>query len=499
VSVTTPTRRIGRALPLIAALGLVLATAPPASASEPLRIVSQDPYVNPDSYHRTEVEPDTYAFGSTIVSTFQVGRYFDGGASNNGWATSTDGGASWTRGFLPGTTGFSDPPGPWDRFTDPAVAYDALHDVWMINSLAMDDDFGAEGDAIVVNRSTDGGLTFDEPVIVDDTGGGEFFDKNWITCDNWPDSPFYGRCYTQWDDFGQGNQLEMEYSSNGGLTWTTSVTPGSSVIGGVPVAQPNGTVVVPIDNGFASQVQSFTSTNGGVSYTGPFLISSISDHDPAGNLRSIPLPSSDVDEAGEVYVVWQDCRFRAGCSANDIVMSTSTNGTTWSAPLRIPIDPTNSGIDHVIPGIAVEVGTSGASAHLGLTYYYYENTSCTESNCRIHVGFISSSNGGASWSAPTDVAGPFKLTWFPFTSQGYMVGDYISTSFAPNGLAYPVVAIGRRGTCDLGNVTSCRVPMAAPRDGLAPLSGGGVTPAGLDRPIPGHHSDHPANVLLSSN
>src|SRR5216117_1880490 len=62
------------------------------AASEPQTQLSTDPYTNPDSQHKTEVEPDTFAFGNTIVSTFQVGRFFNGGASNIGWATSTDSG-----------------------------------------------------------------------------------------------------------------------------------------------------------------------------------------------------------------------------------------------------------------------------------------------------------------------------------------------------------------------------------------------------------------------
>ena len=38
------------------------------------------------------------------------------------------------------------------------------------------------------------------------------------------------------------------------------------------------------------------------------------------------------------------------------------------------------------------------------------------------------------------LAGPMCLIWLPRTSQGLMVGDYISTSFA-NGIAYPVFAV----------------------------------------------------------
>jgi hypothetical protein len=92
-----------RPLPILVALVIVL-TAVPALAVA-LTMVSQDPYTNAASQHQTEVEPDTFAFGNTIVSAFQVGRVFGGGAANIGWATSTNGGQSWTNGFLPATTG----------------------------------------------------------------------------------------------------------------------------------------------------------------------------------------------------------------------------------------------------------------------------------------------------------------------------------------------------------------------------------------------------------
>src|SRR5437867_3549359 len=93
-------------------IGLALLFAGLAGASSELVRLSTDPYTNATSQHRTEVEPDTFAFGSTIVAAFQVGRFFDGGASNVGWATSTDGGATWSRGFLPATTSFATPAGP---------------------------------------------------------------------------------------------------------------------------------------------------------------------------------------------------------------------------------------------------------------------------------------------------------------------------------------------------------------------------------------------------
>src|SRR5437588_3141469 len=66
--------------------------------------LSRDPYTNSTSKHQTEVEPATYAYGLTIIAAFQAGRFRDRGASNIGWATSTDGGMTWKNGFLPGTT-----------------------------------------------------------------------------------------------------------------------------------------------------------------------------------------------------------------------------------------------------------------------------------------------------------------------------------------------------------------------------------------------------------
>src|SRR5205814_5079718 len=98
--------------------------------------ISSDPYTNSTSQHQTEVEPDSYSNGSTIVSATQVGRFNDGGASNIGWATSTDNGATWHGGFLPNITVHATPAGPFDRVSDPSVTYDASNKHWMISSIA---------------------------------------------------------------------------------------------------------------------------------------------------------------------------------------------------------------------------------------------------------------------------------------------------------------------------------------------------------------------------
>ncbi len=478
-------------------LVVLLAIPAAALANVALTQVSSDPYTNTTSFHATQVEPDTFSFGSTIVAAFQSGRFSDGGASNIAWATSTDGGSTWTNGFLPGLTTFSSPAGPYNRATDPAVAFDARHNVWLVNSLGLTvSGTNVKGKAVVVNRSVNGGTTWGNAVTVATAGKSNDFDKNWIACDNTPSSPFYGNCYVQWDDFGHGNQLKMSRSSDGGLTWSASRVPKNvGVIGGQPVVQPNGTVIVPLDNASETAVGAVVSTDGGANYSSPVTITSITSHNEAGNLRSGPLPSAEIDGAGKVYVVWSDCRAIAQCTANDIVMSTSTDGVTWSPVVRIPIDSVTSGVDHFLPGLAVDPGTSGSTAHLGLTYYYYPNTNCTVSTCQLDIGFVSSPDGGATWTAPTQLAGPFALNTLPLTNQGYMVGDYISTSFA-GGTAHGVFALGNTvagKTCTLGDVTSCNEPMYTPASGLSAAAA--ATNAAQSTPAVSG-SNHPSNVFL---
>ena len=125
-----------------------------------------------------------------------------------------------------------------------------------------------------------------------------------------------------------------------------------AVIGGQPLVQPSGKVIMPIQQ--ASKIVSFASTNGGTSYTGPTTIATLSYHTVAGNFRGAPTISAGIDSTGKVYAAWQDCRFIANCTANDIVYSSSADGTTWSAVTRIPIDATTSGVDHFLPGLAVD-------------------------------------------------------------------------------------------------------------------------------------------------
>ena len=396
-----------------------------------LRQVSADPFTNPGDQHATQVEPDTFAHGRTVVAVFQTGRNFAGGSSDIGFSVSRNGGRTWPiKGFLPLLTRQSSPPGPYARASDPAVAYDEKHDTWLISSLLLGGPLG--GSDLGISRSSDGGRHWSAPSIIP-ARGTQDFDKNWIVCDNGERSPFLGHCYSTWDDFGHLNRLLSATSVDGGKTWSPP-TPTADLtlgIGGQPVVQPNGTVIVPTDNLVETQVLAYRSTDGGATWAANVLVSDIRQHRVAGGLRTDALPSAEIDEDGTVYVAWQDCRFRAACSANDIVLSRSTDGVNWTAPSRVPIDAVSSAVDHFIPGLAVDPHRKGGKTRLALTYYFYPQANCTAASCQLEVGFISSADAGATWSTPSTLThAPMTLSWLPATTQGVMVGDYISTSFA---------------------------------------------------------------------
>ncbi len=184
---TRSVRALALAVPATAATILLL-TAGTAYANVAVTMVSSDPFTDAQAQHRTEVEPDTYSFGNTIVAAFQIGRVFGGGASDTGFATSNDRGVTWVHGSLPGIT--RNVGGIYDRASDAAVAFDARHNVWLISSLAL----RSGSTDVLTSRSTDGGRTWSRPIT---TATGSL-DKNWIVCDNTSTSPFFGHCYTEY-------------------------------------------------------------------------------------------------------------------------------------------------------------------------------------------------------------------------------------------------------------------------------------------------------------
>jgi hypothetical protein len=391
------------------------------------RRLSVDPYANADSQHETAVEPDSASWGDTVVAVYQLGRRDAGGAASNiGSSVSHDDGRTWTRSLLPATTVNASPPGPELAASDPVVAYDAAHSVWIATTLTIESNFSH----VFTTRSTDG-EHWASPV---DAAGGPILDKDWIACDNGTTSPFHGRCYLEYTD-DQKNITVSQFSTDGGQTWSTPVRAGNVLVGTQPVVQPNGTLVVVAgnytdENALTGSMVALRSTDGGVTFS-TFTVSDLhaADNSP---MRAISLPSVESDSNETIYATWSDCRFRSPCSKNDLVLSTSTDGMTWTAPVRV-----TAGTDTFIPGLAADPAHPG---RLAIVYAHYYGT-CTRAPCTLGMSIVQSENAGKTWSAPQRLdAQPFSTDWIPRAEGGRMAGDYFSTPYAGSRVV-PVFAL----------------------------------------------------------
>ncbi len=97
------------------------------------------------------------------------------------------------------------------------------------------------------------------------------------------------------------------------------------VTGVLPVVLPNGRLVLAFWSGRTGMV-SVTSGDGGVTLDPPVTISPLRARETRP-FRAPPLIAAEVDQTGGVVAVWQDCRFDTDCSANDVVLSRSPDGT----------------------------------------------------------------------------------------------------------------------------------------------------------------------------
>jgi hypothetical protein len=114
-----------------------------------------------------------------------------------------------------------------------------------------------------------------------------------------------------------------------------------------------------------------------------------------------------------------------------MVLSTSADGLTWSAPARIPLAPASSGESFFIPGLAADPAHPG---RLGLVYAYFHAGSCNGNgaarSCLLGIGFAQSRDAGKTWSVQRLDTQPFSTAWASRSEGGRMIGDYFAVSFA---------------------------------------------------------------------
>ena len=374
------------------------------------RRIAFDAATTPGSQHRTIVEPSAAGDGQTVVAVFQSARIVDGGAGAIGWATSVDGGVTWRRGLLPdsGAT----------RVSDPVVARDRVHGLWIASVLAL---FPEE--TRLLTYSSPDGLAWNAPIAAAAATPLPreliAFDKEWVACDNGLTSPHLGACYLAYTDINGGN-LGVRTSLDGGATWSaaaTIATPGSNApVGAIPTPTADGTVVVVYLTGDVGTINAATSVDGGATFGPTVQVASVALHTTP--LRVPPLPSVALTTQG-VSVVWPDCGAHFGCTSNDIVLSTSSDGAAWSAPRVIA-----GGGDYLTPTI----GASGDSA--AVLAYVRQPGAC----CKLGVRLFRSSDGGTTWGQPTRLdAQPMDSAWLARSLDGFdtvgFLGDYTAVAF----------------------------------------------------------------------
>jgi hypothetical protein len=420
---------------------LVLLAAPAGAGTG--RSIFTDPLTEAPGQHATAVEPDTFAWGNTVVAVFQVGRRTDGGADAIGWATSTDRGATWRSGLLPALTpAGGGGPTPFTHASDPVIAYDAVHRVWLAGVLALGPEVrGDPVSALLVSRSGDG-MTWSAPVTVSPSPGHFAHDKNWTACDAWPGSPFAGRCYTAWSAADGEGEVLVSASSDGGLTWSApAVATGENAVGAQPVARPDGTLVMPYLTG--TRIESVRSRDGGRTFE-PAVRVAEAPFSPVGLFRALPLPSVEVAGDGRVWAAWSDCRFQPACepgrSTNDVALASSADGRVWSALRRVPLGRPDVELDYVIPGLAVDRATRGRRTRLAVVSYVL-GPDCAGRSCGVAAASVVSSNSGENWTAPATLASSTTLNDAPSAGSQKMLADYLSASWLAGGFAVSVATI----------------------------------------------------------
>jgi hypothetical protein len=375
-----------------------------------------------------------------------VGAWIQGPAVGHVSATSFDGGLNWETIVIPGLSACSGEDA-YARASDPWLAFAANGDLYSV-ALSIAEPGMDEVDAIVVNKSVDGGRSWSAPIPVS-TRKGE--DKPSIAAD--PVDPCIVHVgWTRFNDDAAGETFHSR-TTDCGQSWSqpqvifTNDPPGG---GAQFVVLPDGTTLAFFEVQLEGAIYVMRSMDEGETW----------QDEPTEiirrGLQSKPVtPDRDdiirsghtlfdvaVDRTtGYVAAVW--VQFFEGApltSPGQIAFSSSTDGgLTWTESIRI--DKTPASDEFVLEQAftpSVEISDDGT---VGVTYYSFENASTTGppywsdhwfTHCHPE---LAACNDPESWGDAVRLTPEsFDYALVPYAdrtnNRGYFVGDYVGLASA---------------------------------------------------------------------
>jgi len=296
----------------------------------------------------------------------------------SGFAASSDGGQTWKNGFIPPSAGAS------ETFGDPSVGVDR-HGVFYFANLAADSVHGT----IQVNRSVDGGNTWSDGVVVQEDDGS---DKEWLAVGPDPANKNRDNVYVTWTSFQNDGSCQLRFgrSTDGAVTWSARTIY-------APAADPDPTHpqnCLTFSNHVVDQIT-------GTLYV-PFLHFSNADQDFIQMMIS--------DDAGQTF---RFATFNVAGAPDPTVMPVTQPGELTECGgtnLRLTIhDALNAGPG--LFGLPRYVNASrmilqpALAARNGTLYLAWSNSTSQSFGAvpNSNILFVSSNDGGQTWSVPIQV------------------------------------------------------------------------------------------------
>ncbi len=194
---------------------------------------------------RAQAEPHlvrSFTDPGYLLMTVQEGRFESGGgAAAIGYAVSRDGGPTWTRGILPGISTVTG--GSFARASDPVGAIDLEGNIF-VSSIGLPS--GSPPKAVLVSVSTNHGLTFNAPVLIERATSSDSVDKEWLAVNTFAGSPTANRVAVVYTFIRSTNEFHLSYSDDRGQTWSRpqTIATGALLFIGQASFLPDGSLVL---------------------------------------------------------------------------------------------------------------------------------------------------------------------------------------------------------------------------------------------------------------